>query len=81
MQPGDLVRIKLRFIPKEWPDKKTMIGVLIKRWSDEMLLPEFDFFGEIEDDIMIEIEEPYWEVKLANGRKDYFRESELEKVA
>ena len=45
------------------------------------MLPEFDFFGELEDDILIEIEEPYWEVKLSNGKKDYFRESELEKIA
>ena len=81
MEPGDLVLIRLRFIPKDWIEKKTMMGVLIKRWSDEMMLPEFDFFGELEDDIMIEIEEPYWEVRLSNGKKDYFRESELEKIA
>jgi len=80
MQPGDLVRIKLRFTPKDWPIKKSMIGILIRKWSDKMIIPEFDFFGEIEEDVVIELEEPYWEVKLANGKKDYFKESELKKI-
>jgi len=81
MEPGDLVRIKLRFVPKDWSDKKPMVGILIRKWSDKMIIPEFDFFGEIEEDVVIELEESYWEVKLANGKKDYFKESELSIIA
>ena len=81
MQPGDLVKVNLDICPSDWREDKTMVGVLIRRWSDELQIPEFDFFGDIEEDIMVEIEEPYWEVKLANGKKDFFREIELEKIA
>ena len=81
MQPGDLVKVNLSITPKDWGEEKMMFGVLIRRWSDELQIPEFDFFGDIEEDIMIEIEEPYWEVKLSNGNKDFFREVELERIA
>ena len=81
MQPGDLVKVKLRIPPPDWTNKEPMIGVLLKRWSEELLISEYDFFGDIDDEMVIEIEEPYWEVKLANGKKDYFKENELEKIA
>jgi len=81
MEPGDLVKIKIKFTPKNWSQKKPMIGVLLRRWSKELKIPEFDFFGESDEDIAIEISEPYWEVRLSNGKRDFFKESELEKVA
>tara|TARA_R100000152_G_C6679162_1_gene113462 strand:+ start:321 stop:566 length:246 start_codon:yes stop_codon:yes gene_type:complete len=81
MEPGDLVKIKIKFTPKDWSNRKPMIGVLLRRWSKELKIPEFDFFGESDEDIAIEISEPYWEVRLSNGKRDFFKESELEKVA
>ena len=81
MEPGDLVKIKIKFTPKNWSQKKPMIGVLLRRWSKELKIPEFDFFGESDEDIAIEISEPYWEVRLSNGKRDFFKETELEKVA
>ncbi len=81
MEPGDLVKIKIKFTPKDWHNRKPMIGVLLRRWSKELKIPEFDFFGESDEDIAIEISEPYWEVRLSNGKRDFFKESELEKVA
>ena len=81
MEPGDLVKIKIKFTPKNWSQKKPMMGVLLRRWSKELKIPEFDFFGESDEDIAIEISEPYWEVRLSNGKRDFFKESELEKVA
>lgn len=81
MEPGDLVKIKIKFTPKDWSNRKPMIGVLLRRWSKELKIPEFDFFGESDEDIAIEITEPYWEVRLSNGKRDFFKETELEKVA
>tara|TARA_A100000172_G_scaffold21183_1_gene12057 strand:+ start:321 stop:566 length:246 start_codon:yes stop_codon:yes gene_type:complete len=81
MEPGDLVKIKIKFTPKNWSQKKPMMGVLLRRWSKELKIPEFDFFGESDEDIAIEITEPYWEVRLSNGKRDFFKETELEKVA
>ena len=81
MEPGALVKIKIKFTPKDWSNRKPMIGVLLRRWSKELKIPEFDFFGESDEDIAIEISEPYWEVRLSNGKRDFFKESELEKVA
>ena len=81
MEPGDLVKIKIKFTPKNWSQKKPMMGVLLRRWSKELKIPEFDFFGESDEDIAIEISEPYWEVRLSNGKRDFFKETELEKVA
>lgn len=81
MEPGDLVKIKIKFTPKDWSNRKPMIGVLLRRWSKELKIPEFDFFGESDEDIAIEISEPYWEVRLSNGKRDFFKETELEKVA
>ena len=81
MEPGDLVKIKIKFTPKDWSQRKPMIGVLLRRWSKELKIPEFDFFGESDEDIAIEISEPYWEVRLSNGKRDFFKETELEKVA
>ena len=81
MEPGDLVKIKIKFTPKNWSQRKPMIGVLLRRWSKELKIPEFDFFGESDEDIAIEISEPYWEVRLSNGKRDFFKETELEKVA
>ena len=81
MEPGDLVKIKIKFTPKDWSNRKPMMGVLLRRWSKELKIPEFDFFGESDEDIAIEITEPYWEVRLSNGKRDFFKETELEKVA
>ena len=81
MEPGDLVKIKIKFTPKDWSNRKPMIGVLLRRWSKELKIPEFDFFGESDEDIAIEISEPYWEVRLSNGKRDFFKETELEKAA
>jgi len=81
MEPGDLVKIKIKFTPKNWSQRKPMMGVLLRRWSKELKIPEFDFFGESDEDIAIEITEPYWEVRLSNGKRDFFKETELEKVA
>ena len=58
MEPGDLVKIKIKFTPKDWSNRKPMIGVLLRRWSKELKIPEFDFFGESDEDIAIEISEP-----------------------
>jgi len=81
MEPGDLVKIKIKFTPKNWSQRKPMMGVLLRRWSKELKIPEFDFFGESDEDIAIEITEPYWEVRLSNGKRDFFKETELEKIA